>query len=547
MAVTSHSSTSRTTSTGTIATPRRRLLTVPTLAQRAGDFTNLRDSSGAQILLYDPTTTRDLGHGLVRDVFTDNKIPTSRLSSVSRKVLAYIPLPDNTGQTNNYLGENIVDDRSYMWSVRGDQILTSRQRISGFANLQTNDSLGEGPFPGELSNGNLNYSRPQIYRLEHDFAQKADRLNHLVFGYTTWYTHWDRLQDQRQNWSQLLGLTGIDSGGSSSFPVVNFTGSALTSLGRYTDLKTRGGQFDSSIQLTDVMTMTHGAHEIKAGFDLRRSRSFQKPVVDTGVQGQFNFSNIATAAPSALATSGNAFASFLLGAVDSGLRYTTTEGPDMRYLYSALFLHDNFRLSPKLTVNIGFRYDLPRAGYDMNQSEASFDPTLANPGAGGLKGALAFAGKSNGQTGDKRFGKKDNSEIGPRIGFAYAMNSKTVVRGGWGMIYSAGNQAFGKQLYALFSWVHRRHPAAFERPQPSLLLGRRTEPAGLLPASADVRPQPRQRDLDLFYQSRFRQGPANPELLDQRAASGSDGNSGRCGLPRRQTDPPQRRPAPEPG
>ena len=425
-------------------------LSVPTLAQRGGDFTNLRDASGAQILLYDPATTRDLGRGLIRDRFTDNKIPTSRFSSVSSKVLAYIPLPDNTGQTNNYLGENIVVDKAYMWSVRGDQILSSRQRLSFFANLQTNDSLDEGSFPAELSNGNLNYSRPQIYRLEHDFAQKPDRLNHLSFGYTSWHTRWDRVQEQRVDWSKLLGLTGVDNGGSSTFPVVNFAGSSLSSLGRYTDLRTRGGQFDSSIELTDVLTMTHGPHEFKAGFDLRRSRSFQKPVVDTGVQGQFNFTNAATAAPGSIATTGNAFASFLIGAVDSGLRYTTTEGPDMRYLYGALFVQDNFHLSPKLTVNVGLRYDLPRAGYDANQNQASFDPNLPNPAAGGLKGALAFAGKSNGQTGEKRFGENDNTEFGPRLGAAYAMNSKTVIRGGWGMIYSAGNQLSGNNCTLCF-------------------------------------------------------------------------------------------------
>jgi hypothetical protein len=426
------------------------LLTVPTLAQRDGDFTNLRDASGNQILIYDPTTTRDLGRGLVRDAFQDNKIQTNRLSSVSRKVLAYIPLPDTSGQTNNYLGQNLVNDRSYLWSVRGDQILTSRQRVSGFASLETNDSLDEGPFPGVLSNGNLNYSRPQIYRVEHDFAQSANRLNHLVFGYTTWYNRWDRLQAQRVDWSKTLGLIGIDNGGSSSFPVVNFLGSSLSSLARYTDLKTRGGQYDSAIQLTDVMTMTHGAHEFKAGFDVRRSRSFQKPVVDTGVQGQFNFSNIETAAPLSLSTTGNAFASFLLGAVDSGLRFTTTQGPDMRYLYGALFVQDNFRLSPKLTLNIGLRYDLPYAGYDVNQGESSFDPGLANPAAGGLKGALAFAGKSNGHIGSKRFGDDDYAEVGPRLGAAYALNNRTVIRGGWGLIYSAGNQLSGNNCILCF-------------------------------------------------------------------------------------------------
>ena len=116
----------------------------------------------------------------------------------------------------------------------------------------------------------------------------------------------------------------------------------------------------------------------------------------------------------------------MLGATDSGLRYLTSVGPDMRYQYQALYVQDNFRFSPKLTLNVGLRYDVPLAGYDNNDTLSSFDPNLANPAAGGIKGALAYGGKGTGHNGRKRFGNTDWSEIGPRIGFAYAVNSKTV-------------------------------------------------------------------------------------------------------------------------
>src|SRR5439155_17858657 len=100
-------------------------------------------------------TTRDLGTGLTRDVFAANKIPLSRLSLVSRKILNFIPEPDNnTRLSNNYLGQNKLNDSLYMWSMKLDQMLSPTSRISFYANLQKEDSLDEGPLPDELSNGN---------------------------------------------------------------------------------------------------------------------------------------------------------------------------------------------------------------------------------------------------------------------------------------------------------------------------------------------------------------------------------------------------------
>ena len=424
------------------------LITLPTLPMRAGDFGNLVDSSGRKVLIYDPATTRDQGAGLIRDVFTDNKIPANRFSAVSKKILNFIPEPDNNRLTNNFLAQNKVKQSLFMWSLKLDQMLSMTSRVSIFANLQKDDSLNEGPLPDELSNGNQNYSRPQFYRVIHEKAG-PDRANQLRIAYTRYYTHWDRIQAQRVDWSERLGLAGIDNGGSSSFPVVNFT-NGLAPFGRYTDLRTRGGQMDKTYELSDDMSRIRGRHEMKLGFDIRLGRSYHKPLQDTGVQGQFNFSNAQTALPQARATTGHSFASFMLGLPDSGLRYLTSQAPDMRYAYTALYLQDNFKFSSKLTLNVGLRYDLPFSRYDNNDTLSSFDPNLANPAAGGIKGALAVGGKGTGHNGRKRFGDVDKTEFGPRFGFAYALNSRTVARGGWGMLYSAGNGLSGNACTLCF-------------------------------------------------------------------------------------------------
>ena len=117
--------------------------------------------------------------------------------------------------------------------------------------------------------------------------------------------------------------------------MVNFTG-GLASFGRYTDLRTAGGQLDKLYHFADDMTMIRGRHEMKVGLDFRTGRAYQKPTQDTGVQGQFDFSSVQTALPATRATTGNSFASFMLGLPDSGSRFLTTQGPDMRYGYAAL-------------------------------------------------------------------------------------------------------------------------------------------------------------------------------------------------------------------
>src|SRR5262249_15724981 len=161
--------------------------------------------------------------------------------------------------------------------------------------------------------------------------------------------------------------------------------------------RTQGGQFDRTIELRDDVTRIHGKHELKAGADLRSGRAYQKPLDETGVQGQFQFSQIQTALPTALTTTGHSFATSMLRLPNAGAWSVVSQTPDVRSNYAALYVQDTFRFNRKLTLNVGLRYDLPFPVYDNNDFMTSFDPNLANPAAGGLKGAISFAGKSTGR------------------------------------------------------------------------------------------------------------------------------------------------------
>ncbi len=234
------------------------------------------------------------------------------------------------------------------------------RRISAFASIQRNDTNSVGPLPNELSAGNRQFGHFETYRISYQTNGKPDQTNQLTFGYIRNHNYWDRQADQTYNWSQLLGLTGVDNAGASSFPVVNFAGSSLVSLGRASDLETVGGQYDRTMNFTDVMTKVHGRHMIKAGFDFRFGRNFQNPVIQSGAQGVFNFSNVQTAQVNATSTTGFSLASFILGQVDSASRVYASLGPDYRTIYGAGFIQDHMYVNSSASpVDIGLRYDHP--------------------------------------------------------------------------------------------------------------------------------------------------------------------------------------------
>ena len=418
---------------------RDELITIPTLPMRGGDFSRVTDSSGQRILIYDPATTTDRGQGTVRDPFNGNQIPVARFSSVSRRMLNFLPEPTNNNLENNYLASNNVALTRYMWSVKFDQLLSPTKRISGFASMQHLNTLSEGPLPDELSDGNLQYFRPENYRFNYVSTTGPSTVKHFTFGFTQYERTFDRLQAQRQDWAEELGLAGIEQGEASSFPVVTFANN-LVPFARASDYAVRGGEITDLFELRYDVSMARGVHNFKAGLDFRYGRLHQDPRVDFGVQGVFNFSNFQTAqAGAALPATGHSFASFLLGLPDNAFRVINSQPPDLNYRYHALYVQDEIRLGSRLTMNVGLRYDLPLSRIDTDGVLSAFDPNLPNPEAGGLNGALAYSGKGTGRTGRRRFGELDKKQFGPRIGLAYLLTENTVLRAGFGIHYSGGN------------------------------------------------------------------------------------------------------------
>jgi hypothetical protein len=419
-------------------------VTLPTAAMRQGDFSELRDNAGNPILIYDPQTNQP---------FPGNQIPQSRFSTVSKNILPLIPAPINNNQVQNFLGLNTTSSIYDSWSIKADHSFSGRNRVSFWLNRMNQEVTPSGPLPDPLSsNAIINSQKPINYRINHDFTFTPNLLNHFTYGVTKQRQFFDS-PNVGQDWPQKIGLKGVAEGETSSFPVVWFPGSRYEGFAQTGGVgavlnKTKGTQFNNTFHARDDISWIRGRHEFKFGVDLRWLNTTGEKL-DTGgvddaqVQGEFRFTNFQTALRSAPSTTGDAFASFLLGVPNYANRVFNASFDKAYFGYYAGYAQDTWKVTSRLTLNIGLRYEIPVPRATENDTFTSFDPNLINPAAGGLKGALAYAGEGPGRTGKKRFGEIDYTSIGPRLGVAYSWNDKTVIRGGYGIYYGAGNGLTG--------------------------------------------------------------------------------------------------------
>jgi len=413
------------------------VLTVPQTAWKDGNF------AGSQ-LIYDPATTS----GNTRTPFAGNIIPRSRFSRVATNVLPLIPNPTNPVIANNYAFVNTSKVNDYHWSLKFDHAFSNSNRVSYYMSRQNQDIQNTTNFDGPLGNGlGSNTQQPENYRVNHDLVLKPTLLIHSTFSFTRQQQGWDN--PAQKGFGSKIGIPDV-KGLSDAFPRVNFLGADNLSAWGVQDGKVSNGtQFNWTYHLSQGITYLTGKHEIKIGWDWRNLRTFSDPLDLAGTNGQFFFNRAQTALPTALTTTGNAFASMLLGAADSANRSVVPESLifGIRYGYTAGYFQDNWKVNSRLTLNLGMRYEVPIGWHEKNGDYSHIDLTKPNPGAGGLPGTLVFAGFGAGRANVKRFYPTDFSNLGPRVGFAYRIANKTVFRGGWGVYYQTlGNGGCGCRL-----------------------------------------------------------------------------------------------------
>jgi len=367
--------------------------------------------------VYDPTTQAPIPQN------TLSNDPGFKASSVMKNVFGLMPAT-NGGLTNNVFQRTTSQTIANLFDVKVDQNVSDRQRISvGFDYDNTNNQSIEslGPIYGGQTPQNTRYAR-----VSDDYTFTPTLLNHFLAGFSRRYRG-ELSNGIGQGWPSKIGLTGVQE---TTFPCFKFHGTPYDSV-----LNNCGAsQFaDNVFQFADAVSWVRGKHSVKFGGELRALQFNVRRLTQSS--GEFDFNSPETSSTgTSSGVGGNAIASALFGLVDTTtLNYGAFSG--VRYKDFAFYAQDSYKVTPKLTLNYGLRYD-----YDIPATEAFdrfsvVDPTLPNPGAGNLPGAYTYFGTGPGRNGKKRPQDVFTHAFGPRLGLAYSINEKTVLRGGYGIFY----------------------------------------------------------------------------------------------------------------
>ncbi|MFB3904504.1 MAG: carboxypeptidase regulatory-like domain-containing protein [Acidobacteriota bacterium] len=426
---------------------------VPTERERQGDFSQTLPAKGSKpFQIFDPYTTvlNSKGSFVSRDAFPGTKIPANMLSPIGVAVLEQLPLP-NLGvapQINkaNWGASSTQSVETENWVARVDHNISSRQRLYARFGAVSHDSIVDPIFfPGAFSippegttDLNFDLRRNKSFALDDTFTFSPTFVSSFRYGYTR--TFIDVVGDGDSRDPKLLKLPDIilqnQTGG--GFPIFNL-GENVPQIGSRTRLSVN----DIHAFFANMNKLT-GNHTLNFGVDYRLVR-WNESNPNTYAVGQFQFNNTFTRAnPQDSKTadwSGSGMASLLLGlpTTSNGSRIGFDSPLSLQTHYAGLFIQDDFKVRPNLTLNLGLRYEVETPYTErFDRLAYGFDPDaklpISVPGFEDLRGGYTFV--NQGPYG-RRMGTVDTNNWGPRFGFAYSPDSRTVIRGGFGIFFSS--------------------------------------------------------------------------------------------------------------
>ena len=374
--------------------------------------------------------------------FPNNQIPIGRESKVAAAVLKYMPTPNLTGGgTNNYVNDSQDSLAQTVYSFRIDQNIGAKNRVWGFWSSRENTDQGNSlnlPEPLTSGGGGQANQLGKLYRMGWDWTARPTMVNSLTFG-TNRSNNFNqsRAVNLNPDWDSTLGIA---NGSGPVFPGFEFIGSPYPSFGENDDAQ----DVDNVIALNDIVHWQLGHHSLKfGGEDQYHQFSFVSKIGGTcsGTSGCFTFYDNQTASDTTFwGQDGNSFAAFLIGESATANALEQLHSPRWLAHYGALFVQDDWKLLPNLTVNLGMRwsYDTPR--HEADGDTAVLDMTAPNSAANGIAGALAFGGIGTGRNGSKSetWANVYHKDFEPRVGFAWEpgfLNGKDVLRGSGGIYY----------------------------------------------------------------------------------------------------------------
>ncbi len=400
------------------------------------------DFAGRAIIqnaIYDPASAViDSSGRRVLQVFPNNVIPQSRIDPVAAKIMAQFPKPNigNDLFVNNFAETGDFYKLQQLPSLKVDQNFGSKFKVSAFLESQsTTKSNGVDGLPQVLSQVRIQAIRSQLVRLNSDYTISPTLLLHFGAGYQQ-HRNPDTVPPVSANYDNTqLGIVGSPGTG---FPRIggigdNVYGGMTPSFGP----GSRNLFIGRRLSGLPTLSWVHQNHTYKIGVEYKYDTTNYSS--KTNLSPNYGFSGSETSQPlygQVLPTGtgiGSAWASFLLGDYDS---LSAGNGQALFYRRTswALFVQDSWKLTKKLTLDYGLRWDLQQPIQELHDRIASFSPTTPNPNAGGLLGGVAYEGSGAGRC-SCQFAPYYPYAIAPRFGAAYQINAKTVIRGGWGLSY----------------------------------------------------------------------------------------------------------------
>ncbi|HLJ16425.1 MAG TPA: carboxypeptidase regulatory-like domain-containing protein [Bryobacteraceae bacterium] len=403
--------------------------TVPTAAEDTGNFSAIRP-------IFDPLTTNGTGASMTRQMFPGDIIPKSRWDPLFPALLALYPTPTNPGIVNNYYFSGVDRDDWNNYDFKGDENFNDNNRLSVRYSRRDLNQYQNGPLPLPADGGLATTTAINSNSFVGSYIRNLSPTmnNELRIGQSRMPTVFDIPYDK-----PLFDQFGIKGIPKTNFASSNNHGLTLFNPSGYAEVGSRAFWPNTNnsyvTQVNDVLFRSAGNHGLKVGFEFMHENVFR--VSSRYARGLMTFNREFTADPQNRAATGDGLAEFMLGWAAAG-NLGNENGENLMTNSLAAFIQDDWKLSPRLTLNLGLRYDIFFAPTFPDDHVSNFVLDYSQTGPNGRLQEIRP------QNGSDCGCQQNFHDLGPRVGLAYRLTNKTVLRSGFGIVY-AQEDSFSSQ------------------------------------------------------------------------------------------------------
>jgi hypothetical protein len=464
--------------------------TLPTALMRTGNFSqaftgrNLgTDPLGNPIMentIYDPNTNQTVNGQVTRTPFPDNIIPFSRIDPVALKIQNFFPMPTTSAVLLNWQQSAPAPDTRNVPSIKVDQNFGTKSKLSFYwSRYRYDPEVAQDDLPVPITRAHNRNISAHTARLAYDYTLSPTILIHAGFGYLR-PVHYDGNLPAVYNYNPVTGLGLVGSYLNGMPNIAGLSSATGGGMGLGIGVNALSQNINDKPTALLNATQVRGNHTYKLGAQWRRDEN----IVDSYASvPTWNFSANETALPYLQTTNigggsiGLPYASFLLGLADSA-SLPSLPAPFYRKTSWGLYIQDTWKITRKITLDYGLRWDYQHAPEEVNYRNGMFGPTIPNPAAGGLLGGQVYEGYGPGRC-NCTFTTTYPYAVGPRLGLAYQFAPKMVLRAGWGIVYGNtpdGGQSVGNGV----GWNNLTFPSnSFGSPGATFSQGLQYDPASL--------------------------------------------------------------------